>query len=138
MESFFLSETLKYLYLLFDIDNVVNSMDSNAVFSTEGHLLPLPFKYTSKKNVELISNNRVCAKPLSFNAFKSDFHWPLDLVWEERCKTFVGILESNDESNKEHLISKNFYAISVMYDIFNFLTRLFFFIRISIYFLYRN
>ncbi|KAJ3081811.1 ER degradation-enhancing alpha-mannosidase-like protein 1, partial [Quaeritorhiza haematococci] len=34
MESFFLSETLKYLYLLFD---------------TEGHVLPLPYKYLKQK-----------------------------------------------------------------------------------------
>ena len=34
MESFFLSETLKYLYLLFDEDNVFNHLDSNFVFST--------------------------------------------------------------------------------------------------------
>ena len=38
MESFFLSETLKYLYLLFDADNFIHG--GNYVFSTEGH----PFK----------------------------------------------------------------------------------------------
>ncbi|GJJ07502.1 hypothetical protein Clacol_001704 [Clathrus columnatus] len=42
MESFVLSETLKYLYLLFDEDNVLHSDDSNTVFTTEGHLLTLP------------------------------------------------------------------------------------------------
>ncbi|KAI8330397.1 glycoside hydrolase [Choanephora cucurbitarum] len=42
MESFMLSETLKYLYLLFDKDHVINKMDSNYVFTTEGHILPLP------------------------------------------------------------------------------------------------
>ncbi|KAI9244605.1 glycoside hydrolase [Helicostylum pulchrum] len=45
MESFMLSETLKYLYLLFDTDNSVNKMDSNFIFTTEGHILPLPGKY---------------------------------------------------------------------------------------------
>ncbi|KAH9938649.1 glycoside hydrolase [Fomitopsis serialis] len=39
MESFVLSETLKYLYLLFDEDNPVHSDDSNYVFTTEGHIL---------------------------------------------------------------------------------------------------
>lgn len=34
MESFFLSETLKYLYLLFDTDNIFNKLDSNFVFTT--------------------------------------------------------------------------------------------------------
>ncbi|KAF8165423.1 alpha mannosidase-like protein [Crassisporium funariophilum] len=41
MESFVLSETLKYLYLLFDEENPLNSDDSNYVFTTEGHILTL-------------------------------------------------------------------------------------------------
>ncbi|KAH9482917.1 ER degradation-enhancing alpha-mannosidase-like protein 1 [Psilocybe cubensis] len=41
MESFALSETLKYLYLLFDEDNPLHSDDSNYVFTTEGHILTL-------------------------------------------------------------------------------------------------
>ncbi|RKP13082.1 glycoside hydrolase [Piptocephalis cylindrospora] len=41
-ESFFLSETLKYLYLLFDIENPLNSMDGNFVFTTEAHIMALP------------------------------------------------------------------------------------------------
>ncbi|KDQ64850.1 glycoside hydrolase family 47 protein [Jaapia argillacea MUCL 33604] len=41
MESFVLSETLKYLFLLFDEKNPFNSDDSNAVFTTEGHILTL-------------------------------------------------------------------------------------------------
>lgn len=40
-ESFFLSETVKYLYLLFDFSNPINVNDMNYVFSTEGHILPL-------------------------------------------------------------------------------------------------
>lgn len=42
MESFLLSETLKYLYLLFAPDHWINRMDANAVFSTEAHLLAVP------------------------------------------------------------------------------------------------
>ncbi|KAI8327718.1 glycosyl hydrolase family 47-domain-containing protein [Choanephora cucurbitarum] len=49
MESFMLSETLKYLYLLFDSDHVINKMDSNYVFTTEGHILPLPAQYLKKR-----------------------------------------------------------------------------------------
>ncbi|KAI0254258.1 alpha-mannosidase [Lactifluus subvellereus] len=45
MESFVLSETLKYLYLLFDEDNPLHSDDSNYVFTTEGHILSLERKY---------------------------------------------------------------------------------------------
>ncbi|KAJ1678841.1 hypothetical protein EV182_003250, partial [Spiromyces aspiralis] len=61
MESFFLSETLKYLYLLFDEDNVVNAMDSNFVFTTEGHLLlPLPKRsHPSRASGQWASPQRV-------------------------------------------------------------------------------
>ncbi|KAJ2746487.1 hypothetical protein GGI20_001330 [Coemansia sp. BCRC 34301] len=42
MESFFLSETMKYLYLLFDDENPLHSLENNYVFTTEAHvLLPL-------------------------------------------------------------------------------------------------
>uniref|UniRef100_A0A915PM45 alpha-1,2-Mannosidase n=1 Tax=Setaria digitata TaxID=48799 RepID=A0A915PM45_9BILA len=40
MESFFLAETLKYLYLLFDDDKTVIPLD-RYVFNTEGHPLPI-------------------------------------------------------------------------------------------------
>ncbi|KAJ3353563.1 ER degradation-enhancing alpha-mannosidase-like protein 2 [Entophlyctis luteolus] len=39
MESFFLAETLKYLYLIFDVDNEYNS--GNYVFNTEAHPFPV-------------------------------------------------------------------------------------------------
>mmetsp|Transcript_81341 Transcript_81341/g.143431 ORF Transcript_81341/g.143431 Transcript_81341/m.143431 type:complete len:532 (-) Transcript_81341:611-2206(-) len=42
MESFFLSETLKYLYLLFDKGNIFNQQ---YVFTTEGHVLPIHAEY---------------------------------------------------------------------------------------------
>ncbi|KAG1753952.1 glycoside hydrolase family 47 protein [Suillus paluster] len=42
MESFALSETLKYLFLLFDEDNRLHKDDSHYVFTTEGHILSLP------------------------------------------------------------------------------------------------
>lgn len=37
METFILSETLKYLYLLFDVDNELHHTRDNVVFSTEAH-----------------------------------------------------------------------------------------------------
>ncbi|KAF9905426.1 alpha mannosidase-like protein [Linnemannia zychae] len=47
MESFALSETFKYLFLLFDEENVLHQelKDSNYVFTTEGHVLSLANKY---------------------------------------------------------------------------------------------
>lgn len=41
MESFFLAETCKYLYLLFDDDNFINK--GNYIFSTEGHMFPVDY-----------------------------------------------------------------------------------------------
>ncbi|CAG0894992.1 unnamed protein product [Cyprideis torosa] len=38
MESFFLAETAKYLYLLFDRDHYVNVNANDFLFSTEGHI----------------------------------------------------------------------------------------------------
>ncbi|KAI9205353.1 glycoside hydrolase [Polychytrium aggregatum] len=59
MESFFLSETLKYLYLLFDTDNFVNRVDSNFVFTTEGHFLSLPRRLLKNAN-ESSTAQHVC------------------------------------------------------------------------------
>ena len=48
-ESFFLSETCKYLYLLFDIDNPINGKDSERyLFTTEGHIFPISSKIREK------------------------------------------------------------------------------------------
>ncbi|GMR45506.1 hypothetical protein PMAYCL1PPCAC_15701, partial [Pristionchus mayeri] len=44
MESFFLSETMKYLYLLFDELNPVNVHSERLIFSTEGHIFPVTRK----------------------------------------------------------------------------------------------
>ncbi|KEP55137.1 ER degradation-enhancing alpha-mannosidase-like protein [Rhizoctonia solani 123E] len=48
MESFALSETLKYLFLIFDEDNKINSDDQNMVFTTEGHLMTLSPQHLKK------------------------------------------------------------------------------------------
>jgi hypothetical protein len=42
MESFFLGETAKYLYLLFDPEHALNKLDAAYVFTTEGHPLLIP------------------------------------------------------------------------------------------------
>ena len=42
MESFFLGETAKYLYLLFDPEHPLNNLDAAYVFTTEGHPLIIP------------------------------------------------------------------------------------------------
>ena len=42
MESFFLGETAKYLYLLFEDNHPLNLMDAPVVFTTEGHPMIVP------------------------------------------------------------------------------------------------
>ncbi|KAF2623094.1 glycoside hydrolase family 47 protein [Macroventuria anomochaeta] len=42
MESFFLGETAKYLFLLFDPSHPLNTWDAPYVFTTEGHPLVIP------------------------------------------------------------------------------------------------
>lgn len=42
MESFFLGETMKYLFLLFSPEHPLNKLDASFVFSTEGHPLIIP------------------------------------------------------------------------------------------------
>ncbi len=49
MESFFLGETAKYLYLLFDEEHPLNGNGVDGmVFSTEGHPLTIPRRYRSR------------------------------------------------------------------------------------------
>ncbi len=45
MESFFLGETAKYMYLLFDDQHPLNSLDAAYVFTTEGHPLIIPKRH---------------------------------------------------------------------------------------------
>ncbi|KAJ9118151.1 hypothetical protein QFC22_004054 [Naganishia vaughanmartiniae] len=58
MESFMLSETLKYLYLLFDADNAVNKADSGTVFTTEGHRLRVPTALRPKHSPKSLQNRK--------------------------------------------------------------------------------
>ncbi|KAI1294947.1 ER degradation-enhancing alpha-mannosidase-like protein 1 [Halotydeus destructor] len=48
MESFFLSETCKYLYLLFDKENPLNKNPTKYIFTTEGHLFPVDWNFRRK------------------------------------------------------------------------------------------
>ncbi|XP_012728793.2 ER degradation-enhancing alpha-mannosidase-like protein 1 isoform X1 [Fundulus heteroclitus] len=49
MESFFLSETCKYLYLLFDEDNPLHKSDNKYIFTTEGHVVPIDQRFREKQ-----------------------------------------------------------------------------------------
>ena len=47
MESFFLGETAKYMFLLFTPDHPLNKLDAPWVFTTEGHPLVIPKRASS-------------------------------------------------------------------------------------------
>ena len=59
LDSFFLSETLKYLYLLFDRDNQFNGVDW--VFTTEGHPFSIKFidSFSRRQNVHETNNRKI-------------------------------------------------------------------------------
>jgi hypothetical protein len=61
MESFFLGETAKYLYLLFGPDHPLNSLDAAYVFTTEGHPLLIPME----KSPRVIPKKPVATKDIS-------------------------------------------------------------------------
>ncbi|XP_077430057.1 ER degradation-enhancing alpha-mannosidase-like protein 1 [Vanacampus margaritifer] len=48
MESFFLSETCKYLFLLFDEDNPLHKSGNKYIFTTEGHVMPVDKRFREK------------------------------------------------------------------------------------------
>jgi len=50
MESFFLGETAKYLFLLFDPAHPLNHLDESFVFTTEGHPLLIPRSVDQGRN----------------------------------------------------------------------------------------
>ncbi|XP_061779609.1 ER degradation-enhancing alpha-mannosidase-like protein 1 [Nerophis lumbriciformis] len=49
MESFFLSETCKYLFLLFDEDNPLHKLGNKYIFTTEGHLIPVDKRFRENR-----------------------------------------------------------------------------------------
>lgn len=51
MESFFLGETAKYLFLTFDTSHPLNTWDAPYVFTTEGHPLIIPKRLRPSKSV---------------------------------------------------------------------------------------
>lgn len=58
MESFFLGETTKYMFMLYDPTHPLNNLDAPFVFSTEGHPLVIPAS-TRTKGDQLKTNGFV-------------------------------------------------------------------------------
>lgn len=62
MESFFLGETAKYLFLLFEPDHPLNRLDAPWVFTTEGHPVVIP-KSARQPSTPVNSADHVAAEP---------------------------------------------------------------------------
>ena len=78
-ESFFLSETSKYLFLLFDLDNPLHEKahESRFVFTTEGHLIPINEKIRTKVwEGDFSSGCQNATLQLNEYESDSDSEWP--------------------------------------------------------------
>lgn len=62
MESFFLAETMKYLYLLFDENNPVNLHQERLLFTTEGHIVPILHRFRNHSFMETEEDRGVSQK----------------------------------------------------------------------------
>lgn len=62
MQSFFLGETTKYLYLLFDPDHPFNKLDKEFVFSTEAHPLIIPRRKPVARSKKQRQHDRLIAE----------------------------------------------------------------------------
>jgi len=101
MESFFLSETCKYLYLLFDIDHVINRRQQEFLFSTEGHLFRLSAQM--RKNPTAFESERDSRDCLGAPLFQNStnycssineerrYAFPLKLDYYRQLQAFVGV-----------------------------------------------
>ncbi|KAH9943045.1 alpha-mannosidase [Epithele typhae] len=102
MESFVLSETLKYLYLLFDEENPLHTDDSHWVFTTEGHILSLepdrlkPLS-AARKKLRRVENLQCPAYLNPFLAYDD---------WDSDTGLHGGVLSRADMEYVRHLIGR--------------------------------
>ncbi|KAI3421157.1 ER degradation-enhancing alpha-mannosidase-like protein 1 [Globodera pallida] len=86
MESFFLSETCKYLYLLFDMDNPANRHYERLLFSTEGHTFPITRQFRRYPVGSAFDGGEAEL----FNVFPSRrSHEGISRVFNESCETLL-------------------------------------------------
>ncbi|XP_023661239.1 ER degradation-enhancing alpha-mannosidase-like protein 1 isoform X1 [Paramormyrops kingsleyae] len=111
MESFFLSETCKYLYLLFDEDNPLHKSENKYIFTTEGHVVPIDERFREKQwkegvltdqdatNVPPSNTSNVRSVPDSERDWNCDripderrYALPLKSVYMKQIDQMVGLL----------------------------------------------
>ncbi|KAF9482475.1 alpha mannosidase-like protein [Pholiota conissans] len=98
MESFALSETLKYLYLLFDEENPLHSDDSNYVFTTEGHILSL-----DRSRIKPISAAKQKAR--RFVTHQCPAYEPFAQTVDHRPGLIMGVRSRPDVDYARHLVA---------------------------------
>jgi hypothetical protein len=111
MESFFLSETIKYLYLTFDKENFLNNEgEAEFIFTTEGHFYPIKiaqdFKNKMNKNYKKINPNdspsktrhsKKCNVKSSINYFNMRFNLPMKIKYFEQLFEMIGVEDNLDK-----------------------------------------
>eukprot|EP01083_Nonionella_stella_P179072 634584_1 len=118
MDSFWMSETLKYAYLMFNIENEEHFLFrdeqyKDMMFTTEGHLLPLNIVHKIW-NAQLKQNNE------TKHAFFKRFHWwNLEKFWDQmfdqlrkgnKLKFMKSRMDAQEESKYRKInLLKNFF-----------------------------
>ncbi|RNA04855.1 ER degradation-enhancing alpha-mannosidase 1 [Brachionus plicatilis] len=99
MESFFLSETLKYLYLTFDKENYLNNEgEINYVFTTEGHMLPIKTLYQIKSHLEPENQQENFNYPRESNKniykHKLRYNLPMKISYFDQLFEMIGLSDN--------------------------------------------
>lgn len=112
MESFFLSETCKYLYLLFDEENPVHKSGTRYMFTTEGHIISVdehlresPWKefFSEEGGPDQVGKSGHRPKPQELNVINSSsncnrvpderrYALPLKSIYMRQIDQMVGLI----------------------------------------------
>ncbi|NWU63074.1 EDEM1 protein, partial [Pterocles burchelli] len=85
MESFFLSETCKYLYLLFDEENPLHKSGNRYMFTTEGHIVSVDERFRNSLWQDILPGEDDSAEKMKPNEFKAvNFSFNCNRVPDER------------------------------------------------------
>ncbi|CAF3168699.1 unnamed protein product [Rotaria socialis] len=112
MESFFLSETCKYLFLLFDEDNYLNQHGANHyIFTTEAHIIPLMAKlrkkvWDSSEMAPCVENKEVFMDKHSYTNENELINVNRDLVKVEKTVISIKKKRINESSCRSRPISR--------------------------------
>jgi mannosidase alpha-like ER degradation enhancer 1 len=119
MESFFLSETCKYLFLLFDTENPLNTNPARFLFTTEGHILPVDYKFKEKfpKNIDM----------LDLSSLTESYNHNVDLIEELMRPSIVvdakKLIANRTYSSCERIDQKRHYLMPIKSEYFSQLTK---------------